>query len=83
MRATMTPEEMKNVDIRSVDPDDLVDIRNVQISSEQSKDERIREFVRQVGNPYCYRVGPIAVKVRYADSGATLDDRLESLLTRA
>jgi len=78
----MTLEEMKNVDIRTVDPDDLVDIRDVKISPDKSKDERIREFVRQVKNPYCYRVGRIAVKVSFADSGATLDDRLESLMAR-
>ena len=78
----MTAEQMKNVDIRTVDPQSLVDIRDVKISPEQDKDERIREFVRQVGNPYCYRVGKIAVKVSFADDGATLDDRLESLLTR-
>lgn len=78
----MTLEEMKNVDIRTVDPGDLVDIRDVKISPDMSKDERIREFVRQVKNPYCYRVGRIAVKVSFADSGATLDDRLESLMAR-
>ncbi len=80
---TMTLEEMKNVDIRCVNPDDLVDIRDVRISPEINKGERILDFVRQVGNPYCYRVGDIAVKVRYTEGGATLDDRLESIMARA
>lgn len=78
----MTLEEMKNVDIRTVDPAGLVDIRDVTVSPEQSREERILNFVRQVGNPYCFRVGKVAVKVSYTEGGATLDERLESLLTR-
>jgi len=76
----MTLEQMKNVDIREVDINDLVDIRDIKINREQSKEERIRDFVRQVGNPYCYRVGKIAVKLNFPDTSATLEDRLESLI---
>ncbi|MCP1109728.1 DUF6870 family protein [Ohessyouella blattaphilus] len=79
----MTLEEMKNVDIRTVDPAELVDIRDVKVSPEQSREARIMDFVAQVKNPYCFKVGKVAVKVSYADSGPTLDDRLESLMARA
>lgn len=78
----MTLEQMKNVDIRAVDPDGLVDIRDIQINPGQSREERIRDFVRQIGNPYCFRVGKVAVKVSFAEDGATLEDRLESLMMK-
>lgn len=78
----MTLEQMKNVDIRTVDPNDLVDINDVKISTDKPKEERIREFVNQIKNPYCYKVGKITVKVSFTDSGATLEDRLESLLMK-
>ena len=78
----MTLEEMKNVDIRTVDPAELVDIRDVKISPEQSREARIMDFVAQVKNPYCFKVGRLAVQVSYADRGPTLDDRLESLMAR-
>lgn len=73
---------MKNVDIRAVDPAELVDIREIQINPRQSREERIRDFVRQVKNPYCFRVGGVAVKVSFTEGGATLEDRLESLMMK-
>lgn len=75
-------EAMKNVDIRAVDPAALVDIRDIQINPRQSREERIRDFVRQVKNPYCFRVGGVAVKVSFAEGGVTLEDRLESLMMK-
>ena len=76
----MTLEEMKNVDIRTVSRDDLVDIRDVEIDPELPKEERIKSFVRQIGNPYCFKVGNVVVKTEIADTDATLDDRLEHYL---
>ena len=80
---TMTMEQMKNVDIRTVDPNDLIDINDVQLCADKPKEERIRDFVRQIKNPYCYKVGKIVVKVSFSNCGATLEDRLESLLVKA
>jgi len=78
----MTLEQMKNVDIRTVDLASLTDIRDIQVNPGQSKEERMRDFVRQIGNPYCFRVGNVAVKVSFAEGGATLEDRLESLMMK-
>jgi len=52
----MTVEEMKAVDIRTVSRDDLVDIRDVVIDQEAPKEERIKSFLRQIRNPYCFKV---------------------------
>jgi len=61
-------------DFRTVDIDDLVDVRTVSIDPGQSEYDRILNFIWQVHNPYCFRVGPIAVKSSFTDSGPTLDD---------
>lgn len=76
----MTIEEMKNVDIRTVSRDDLVDIRDVEIDPDQPKEERIKSFIRQIRNPYCFKVGNVVVKTVFADTDVTLDDRLEHYL---
>ena len=34
----------------------------------------------QIGNPYCYRCGKVVVKVSFAETDATLEDRLEHYL---
>lgn len=76
----MTLEEMKAVDVRTVSRDELVDIRDVEIDPEQSKEERIKSYIRQIKNPYCFKVGNVVVKTAFADTDVTLDDRLEHYL---
>jgi len=75
-------DKSKNFDIRTIDIDNLVDIRTVKIDPHQPKDERIRSFIRQVHNPYCYRVGKIAVKISFTETETTLEDKLVSLLAK-
>ena len=55
---------MQNVDIRTVDPAGLRDIRDVKVNTDLPKRERILDFIRQIGNPYCYRHGKYVVKDR-------------------
>ena len=44
----MTAEEMKTVDIRTVNRDELVDIRDVVIDQDAPKEEKIKSFMRQI-----------------------------------
>jgi len=75
----MTVEEMKAVDIRTVHPEELVDITKLSIDKSLEGDKRKAEFIRQVKNPYCYRVGNIIVKSNYS-GGATLTERFQELV---
>ena len=68
----MTIEEMKAVDIRTVDPKTLVDVTTIKIDENLSKEERVAEFLRQVKNPYCFSVGDVVVKNVYSTDGVTL-----------
>ena len=70
-------EEMKAVDIRTVDHENLVDVTGILISDDMTKEERVNEFVKQVKNPYCFRVGDIVVKNVYSSDGISLKDRFE------
>ena len=56
------------VDIKTVDPEQLVDIREVVINTDLPKEERILEFIRQIRNPYCFRHGKIVVKIGFSES---------------
>ena len=73
-------EAMKNVDIRTVDIDTLRDIRDVTVNTDLPKEERILDFIRQIGNPYCYRHGKYVVKISFADTDVTLEQRMLSYL---
>lgn len=72
--------QMRKVDICTVDREGLVDIGTVHIDSALPREERFADFLRQIGNPYCYRCGKAVVKVSFADTEATLEDRLEHYL---
>ena len=73
-------EAMRTVDVHKVDPETLRDIRDVQIKTELPKHERMLDFLRQIGNPYCYRHGKYVVKVSFAETDVTLEDRLPSYI---
>ena len=73
-------EAMQNVDVRTVDPDMLRDIRDVTVNTALPKRGRFRDFIRQIGNPYCYRHGKYVVKVSFTDTDVTLEDRMLSYI---
>ncbi len=61
-----TLNELENTDYDEIDTAELVDIRDVNIDKKQPQFYRIMMFVNQIKNPYCFRVGDIRVKVKYA-----------------
>ena len=67
-------EQMKSVDIRTVDPKTLQDIRDVCANADLPKRERMLDSIRQIKNPYCYRHGKYVVKVSFIDTNVTLED---------
>ncbi|MBP3759072.1 MAG: hypothetical protein J6I83_04430 [Firmicutes bacterium] len=70
-------KEMKTIDVRTVDPETLVDVTGIVIDESLSKEERKAEYLRQVKNPYCFRVGDVVVKNVYSNDGVTLQERFE------
>ena len=74
-------EQMKAVDIRTVDPATVPDIHEIQVDSPLPPAERIRDVVRQMnGNPFVYRCGGILVKTSFAGTlplQTVLEDCLE------
>jgi len=56
--------------------DDLVDIRDVSVDKNLPKEERIREFVRQIKDPYNFKCGKFTIHATFAENGPTLEDCL-------
>ncbi len=73
-------EKMQSADPGTVDRSALKDIRDVHVNTELPKKERILDFIRQIGNPYCYRHGDYVVKVSFADTDVTLEERMLSYI---
>lgn len=70
----------KDVDIRTVDRNTLVDINDVNIDKKLPREQRLEDYVRQIGNPYCYKCGEAIVKISFSETTATLEDCIENYL---
>ena len=70
---------LKNADIEQCEPDQLVDLRFVSIDKSLPVPERMRSFVKQIKNPYLFKVDDITVKVEFS-SGKSLEDSLLTFL---
>lgn len=66
----------ENANLATIDRDELVDIRDVKVNTSLPKRERAIDFIRQIGNPYCYRHGKYVVKVGFSDTEVSLEERL-------
>lgn len=76
----MNLEKLRQVDVRTVDPATLVDIGEIEIDRSLPKEGRQKEFMREIRNPYCFRVGKVAVSVGFAANGVTFEQRMEHYL---
>ncbi len=72
--------KLSETDIRTVDPNELVDIENVKIREDLPIPERIRDYIRQIKNPYCYLSHETVVKIRFAGT-RTLEECLSSCIS--
>lgn len=75
-------EEMASVDIRSVDINDLTDLRDIVIDTKKPVDQKLAAFAAQTNNIYVHRIGDYIVKVRFMKEGPTIDDKMEEYLRR-
>jgi hypothetical protein len=73
--------EMAQIDIRTADPSELVEIENVKISPELSQEDRVLDYIRQIRNPYCYLYHGIVVKVSFAGKRKMEDCLKDCLFT--
>ena len=78
----MTLAEMRAVDVREVNVADLVELRTVHTDPEQFKYERIRNYMNQVKNPYCFRFGKTAIKTSYTKTGISIEESLANLMMK-
>ena len=54
-----------------------VNVEDVYIDPDTSKDKRIQSFVSQVKNPYLLKIDGVVVEMEYAAEGSTMRDVVE------
>ena len=79
----MTAEEYRKyleTDFDDVNIKDMKDICDVRIDRNLPREKRIKQYLRQIENPYLVRVGNIKVKIRFANEGTSIEDAFEQML---
>jgi len=56
---------------------EIMDITKIKISDDLSSDEKAKKFKEEVKNPYEFKIGGTIVKIKFNDSGKTLNEQLE------
>lgn len=75
-------QEFQRANIKEANLDELVDISEIEIDTNQSVQKRVKEYVEQVHNPYLVRVGEYVVKIGYSDCNETLNDRMKQYISK-
>ena len=76
----MTLQEMKNMNPETVDRNTLVDIASVNVDATLPKAEWLKEYLSQIKNPYMFLCNGVVVKISFADSKSTIEDKLEQYI---
>ncbi len=84
MSSNSQESSMKKIDIMAVDINELKDIKDITIDKKLGTEERMKEFVRQIKNPYCFKYGNLVVQITHKDTDKTINDCLrEYILSQA
>ena len=73
---------MRDTDITQIDIKTLVDINSVTIDTGLPMLERLQSYIEQIGNPYCFLCNGIVVKIGYAPTECTLEERLAGYISQ-
>lgn len=71
-------EEMSRMKIDKIDRHDLIDIDAVKIDPSLPTRRRMKNYVEQIKNPYCFTVGKTPVQISFKPCGKELGALLES-----
>lgn len=64
-----------------VKTEQLTDIGSLRIDGSKPVEERRRQYLKQVGNPYMVKVGDTAVRLSFANNGVSFEEAFENLLS--
>lgn len=73
-------EKRKYVKKPKVYSDGLVDLRDVKIDTSLPVEYKMESYIKQIKNPYRYRVGDIVVNIRFTENVRSFKDALAAAI---
>ena len=74
--------KLASVDIQKVSKEELVDASGFSFDPQVPQELRAAYLLNAIGNPYCFRVGELSVKLEFADNAPSLQDTILDFLQR-
>ncbi len=74
--------ELADVDMRTVNKDELVDVSGFTFDNTVPMEQRAERVMEMVKNPYCFRVGDVGVKIEFSENAPALHDVFADFLKR-
>ena len=59
---------LSSVDIQKIKKEELTDISSIKLDPSVPQDLRAAYVLKEMGNPYCFRVGDLGVKLEFLDT---------------
>ena len=82
MQTQIDLTELASVDIQKVHKEELVDASGLRFDLQVPRELRAAYLLNALGNPYCFRVGELSVKLEFADHAPSLQDTILAFLQR-
>ena len=60
--------------------EEIINIEDIKVNTALPKEVRIKQFVKEIKNPYRFMVDDMIVNVVFTDNQSTLEDRLQQYL---
>lgn len=82
MKKHVTLSELKKVDIKHIDKQDLHDVSDFAFDTTVPQEQRAERVIAAVKNPYCFRVKDLGVKLEFSEGAPTLQELFTDFLKR-
>ena len=74
--------KLADIDIEAVNKEDLTDVSGFALDNAVPQEQRAARILATLGNPYCFRVGDMGVKLEFSEGAPALQDVFNDFLKR-
>lgn len=71
----------KKISIDEVDINELDDLSEIKISKKKKGYERILEYIKNISNPYIFKIDNKIVKIEFTNNGVSAEDSITNIVS--
>lgn len=71
----------KRISLNEVDVDKLDELSDIKISKKKKGNERILEFIKNISNPYIFKIDNKIVKIEFTNNGMSAEDSITNIVS--